>query len=919
MERDINYFFAEGYEKNEILASVLHSVRDNYLTKVANVAKIGNQILFQGATARNRALVAAFEQKLKKPIHVSRYCHLTGALGVALLAREEDRSGRLSQTTFRGFSLWQETIPVRKEVCQLCTNHCKITIAEVNGTPQAYGFLCGRDYETGKAGETDRGLDLLAQRRKVQKIEKTAGLKGMTIGLPDALHMSQDIPFWESFFDALGVKTRTSRNLKDPVKRGKAIAGAEFCSPVVAMHGHVSWLLEKCDLVFLPFYFEDKDREKDRRRQHCYYTQFTPAVFSGLFDKQRIVSPMVKYLYTSFHTKMQLYAALKSAFPVPVSFFDISQAWDRAKAVQKKQASALKSLYEKAGTSVDENGDARVRVLLLGRPYTVLSKSMNSNIPGIFANLGIPTFFQDMLDLDHGDFSQIDPMLKQIHWKHAARILKAALLAAREENLYPVFISSFKCAPDSFATDYFKEIMEGFSKPYLVLELDEHDSSVGYETRIEAAVRAFTNHLHMQKNQTVSSLLPTNSTAFTPRFTQRIDGKTVVFPNWDSLTGHFIVNIMKHEGYEAVLMEENQETLKKSLLTNTGQCLPLNAVAAGFVHTVDRLGISPSDAVLWLNESEIACNIKMYPYHIQKILSREGRGFDQADIYMGELSLFDISFNASKQTYFAYMFGGLLRSLGCKLRPYETDKGETDRILEEAKEIMGTAFLTGGSKEKALQEIMSRFRKIKVIQQAQKPKVAIFGDLYVRDNAAMNQGLIRFIEENGGEVITTPYYQYVQIIARSYFKKWFKEGKYLSLISNSALLAALKAMEKKYYPLFKPFFKETDLKVSGANEDILKDYGLLPEHTGESMDNLLKIHHLVSAHPDLTLLVQANPAFCCPGLVTEAMADQIEKKVGVPIVSITYDVSGGNKNRVVVPFLKYLKKPAYSQSLKVSV
>ncbi|MBU2628197.1 MAG: CoA activase, partial [Proteobacteria bacterium] len=64
MERDINYYFAQGYKKNEILASVLHSVRDNYLTKVANIGKIGRCVLFQGATAKNKALVAAFEQKL---------------------------------------------------------------------------------------------------------------------------------------------------------------------------------------------------------------------------------------------------------------------------------------------------------------------------------------------------------------------------------------------------------------------------------------------------------------------------------------------------------------------------------------------------------------------------------------------------------------------------------------------------------------------------------------------------------------------------------------------------------------------------------------------------------------------------------------------------------------------------------------
>ncbi|MCA1793328.1 MAG: acyl-CoA dehydratase activase, partial [Desulfobacteraceae bacterium] len=144
MERDINYYFAEGYEKNDILASVLHSVRDNYLTKVATVGRIGNCILFQGATARNRALVAAFEQKLQKPIHVSQFCHLTGALGVALLARDQ----QIGQTQFRGFDLWKQKIPVHQEVCQLCTNHCKLTIAHVDGQPRAYGFLCGRDYDT---------------------------------------------------------------------------------------------------------------------------------------------------------------------------------------------------------------------------------------------------------------------------------------------------------------------------------------------------------------------------------------------------------------------------------------------------------------------------------------------------------------------------------------------------------------------------------------------------------------------------------------------------------------------------------------------------------------------------------------------------------------------------------------------------
>ena len=71
------------------LATALHSVTENYLQKVATEALIGKNICFQGATAKNKSLVAAFEQRLKKPIYVSEYCHLTGALGTALILREQ--------------------------------------------------------------------------------------------------------------------------------------------------------------------------------------------------------------------------------------------------------------------------------------------------------------------------------------------------------------------------------------------------------------------------------------------------------------------------------------------------------------------------------------------------------------------------------------------------------------------------------------------------------------------------------------------------------------------------------------------------------------------------------------------------------------------------------------------------------------
>ncbi len=144
MERDLNHYLSEGYSRGEVLAAVLHSVRENYLNKVAVESAIGDTIVFQGATARNRALVAAFEQRIGKPILVSPYCHLTGALGVALTLRDEG----VRSSAFRGLGLHRKRIPLRSETCDLCTNHCKLSVAQVEGDTVAYGFLCGRDYET---------------------------------------------------------------------------------------------------------------------------------------------------------------------------------------------------------------------------------------------------------------------------------------------------------------------------------------------------------------------------------------------------------------------------------------------------------------------------------------------------------------------------------------------------------------------------------------------------------------------------------------------------------------------------------------------------------------------------------------------------------------------------------------------------
>ena len=894
MERDINHYLNEGYSIDEVLTSVLHSVRENYFMKVAVESAIGNIISFQGATAKNRALVAAFEQRLGKPVYVSKYCHLTGALGAALILADE----RIVSSKFRGIDLYKINIPLLSEVCDLCTNHCKITRALLKEETVAYGFLCGRDYEKKQyVNKNKSNFDLIKEREKVYSFDKKKTYRSeCTIGIPAALYLLEDLPFWKYFFYLLSLKTVTSEGYKNPVQEGKNITGAEFCAPISAMHGHAHYLIDKADYIFLPFYLENKEKEKGIRRHYCYYTQFIPALVSAIDyqNRNKFLMPVIRYLYFGFHTRIQLYKMLKSTSANNISIFEVTAAYEKALEFKQRGLERLADIYR-----IERESHSDITIMFIGRPYTILSPGLNNGIPDIFASLGIKTFYQDMLSYQKEDVESIKPFLDQLHWNYASKILEATEIVAKTDGVYPVLITSFKCSPDSFVIDYFKRIMKSHDKPYLVLQLDEYDSSVGYETRIEAAIRAFRND-SMAKRNKKQVLYP--SIILTPK--GELTGKTILMPNWDNITCKFLIANLQREGFDARLLKGSQTTIQESLRYNQGQCIPLNVIAQEYIDCIEKDNLDPTKTVLWIVNSQISCNIKLYPYYIKTLLLAYGKGMEKAGVYTGPISFLDISVIASLNAYFAFMFGGLLRKVGCKIRPYEIIKGTTDSVIEQSVDLLYDAFLGHQTKEGAIEKVIKYFEGIKT-RDEERPKVALFGDIYVRDNEVMNQNLIQFIETNGGEVITTPYNNYAKMISGLYFKKWFAEGKYLELIMSKTLLATVVRLEKMYYKYFERVLHEPDFKFGESPARILAEFNILAEHSGESMDNILKIFYIAKHYPDVSLLVQASPSFCCPSLITEAMSRQIEKVTGIPMVSITYDGTGGNKNNMIIPYLKY--------------
>lgn len=957
MERDLNHYLMAGYSADEILAAVLHSTRENYFSKVAVTGYIGKTIFFQGATAKNKALVAAFEQKLNQPILVSPFCHLTGALGVALDLYDHP----VADTGFRGLGLYKKSIPVRSEICELCTNHCKLKVAEIDDQLEAYGFLCGRDYlDHQYVKNKSVHFQLVSKRHELFKFKAETDKARLTIGIPAGLHLFEEILFWRKFFDLLSIRTVTSEGYSTAVKDGKNLCGAEFCAPLAAMHGHVDYLSNKADYIFLPVNV-DESRETKTDRQYCYYTQFVSSVISvqkKFKSGKQLLTPLLRDSYGGLFIRLELYRMIRSIGLHDIGFINLSLAYEKAKEQVHSVEEKWKALYPKEIKGTDD-----IHIVLLGRPYTVLSPSMNNSIPDIIEKMGVKTFYMDMLPQKEAETNRTGELNRSISWKFASGILRAADSVAKTENCYPVLISSFKCTPDSFVIEYFKEIFDACRKPYLILQLDEHDSAVGYETRIEAAIRAFRNHRERQKSAIEKQLpeekekiavansngKPSNgqtwsesvkmlvseanqvlrahtidSRLFSPFIQQmeeeenhlagaifagskNLKNKTLLLPSWDPYVAPMLVAVLQNSGINAQLAISTDESIKRSLSMNTGQCLPLSIIVRNAIDYMESNRLDPADTALWIMKSNLSCNLGMFPQYMKKLLNNYGRGMEQASVYQGDVIFYDFSLPTAINAYLAYMFGGYIRKIGCSIRPYEKYKGTTDETIQQALILLNDAFRKGTAKEAVLEKIMGDFESIGT-EKKQRPKVALFGDIYVRDNDLMNQNLIRTIEENGGEVITTPYSEYMKIVVDPAIERFFKEGRYFHYAKIKFLKSLILLVEDKYRKYFYRYNGEMKIASSGETEDWLNQFGLNVLHRGESLENILKIHCLIKQHPDLDLFIQTNPSYCCPSLITEAMTSRIEEITGVPVVTIEYDGTAGIKNEDIIPYLKYRKK-----------
>jgi predicted CoA-substrate-specific enzyme activase len=485
MEQDVKSCLLRSACKEDIAAGLAYSVVINYLNRVVRGRKIGNVIYFQGGTAYNDSVAAAFSSLLHKEIIVPPYNGVIGAVGAALLAREKMTMSH-RKTAFRGFNLDSVNYSMRNFMCKGCPNHCDVSEFNVEGEKTYWGDKCSQRYRTKTRSEKKPVIEDLVKLREqvlLERYQAKANFNGgPRIGLARSLYFHDRFPFWNTFFTELGFQVVISGETnKQIVNWGLDALVAEPCFPIAVAHGHLQDLIEKgVDYVFQPNVINAQSEFPQTQSWFCSWGQTLPFVFcsnpSFKAYKKQVLRPTIHFREGIKVVKKELG---RFAVQLGRSKARAGRAIEKAQKIQEEFELKLQQAGQKALETLatqDELG-----IVLLGRPYNIYDKTINLNVPGKLRKFyGVNVIPLDFLPLDFIDIYDVN---ENMFWHYGKKIMQAAKFVKQYANLHIIYITNFKCGPDSYLKHY---IREASNKPFLSLQFDGHSNDAGIMTRCEA-------------------------------------------------------------------------------------------------------------------------------------------------------------------------------------------------------------------------------------------------------------------------------------------------------------------------------------------------------------------------------------------------------------------------------------------------
>jgi predicted CoA-substrate-specific enzyme activase len=898
MESDLLGCQQQGASTEDLVAGLAYSIATNYLNRVVGRRKIGNHICFQGGTAFNKAVWAAFESVTGRPIRVPDHHEMTGAIGAALIAAEH--VGRLRnngqpgyQCRFKGFdNLTQAKYSVETFTCEECSNHCEIKRVQIDGSqPLYYGSRCDR-YNLCTDTRQSSQEDILTWR--TQKLFEHAGVHpgGKTtpgrpvVAIPQALIAWQFLPLFSKFFQTLGVDVSVSgRTDRTTIRRGIESIPSSPCFPVKAAFGHVRKILDRQpDYLFIPFIVDTPPMSGENKHSKlCPYVQsFADQVRSTFLDQMgrtKLISEPL-HLGRGARTIEESFRRLAAQ----VNITDHGKIRQAVHAAQQSQQSFEREIARKGREILDSVKPHEKLFVLVSRPYNGLDEGMNLRLSQKLDAMNIRWIPMEMLDLAAAPISDED-LHRKVYWSYGQKILRAAEIIRRDKRLFAIYLSNFSCGPDSFLQHFFDEIMH--PKPALVLEVDEHSADAGLITRLEAFFESLRHYRPVHEDRLIAGHKggPKPNRA-----------KHLYIPYMGDVSLGLAACFRAYGQPADVMPIADESILNLGRRVTTGkECLPC-AVTAGEMLNV--LQSDSNNAGFLMPASDGPCRFGMYNCLHRKIL-RETAGREFAVIAPSQDSSFAKDFARSRNTSAIRMLTDLwkstvgidlLQKVLLRIRPdasqpdlvtalYDDIVKEWCRLVETRPSVAQMASF--------MEEAADRLGAVPLDRSPSKPRIGIVGEIYVRNHPFSNRHLIGRLESLGAACDlagTAEWVYYTNFCARRNARAQRQYGTALKNILTNYIehhierrLAA--PLEGRFGPLAEPHTEELlDLAAPYINRAFEGEAAL-------TVGKIIEMHH-----QGVGGVINVMPFTCMPSTVVTTQTLRISRDCGgMPILNLSFD------------------------------
>ncbi|KPJ60488.1 MAG: CoA activase [Deltaproteobacteria bacterium DG_8] len=881
MGSDLVHHQQMGVDKANLVSGLSYSIVLNYLNKVVGDRRIGDHIFFQGGTAFNLGVVAAFEKILGKKITIPENHDVTGAIGAAILAREEKISGK---SAFKGFDLSKRDYELTSFECKRCPNRCEIKRLKVKGErPLLYGSRCERFEVDRKKKRVNQFPDLFAEREHLLYQDSQGNnlfSEGTPqIGIPLSMFYHELFPFFYTFLRRLGFKVIVSdKTHKGIIHMGVESVVSETCFPIKVAHGHILNLIEKgVSKIFLPSIIDmERIHPEVNRSQVCPYVQALPYTLKSAFDFERLevelVTPILYFGEGKDKVKKELHKVGKK---LGKKSRVINQALDAAFDAQNQFYSSIKKRGKEILHQLKDN---QIAMVIVSRPYNGCDVGINLNLPQKIADLGILAIPMDYLPLEE---SGLVSDWQEMYWKYGQRILSTTHFLKSHPSLHAIYLTNFGCGPDSFISHFFKEKMGEI--PYLTIEIDEHSSDVGIITRIEAYLDSLKNI----RKKPVRTVTRKSAAQGLPDKKRRI-----YIPNMADHS-YAIVAAFEACGLEAtVLPESDEETLRWGRkLTSGRECYPCILTTGDMIKMTQKAEFDPDRAAFFMASGRGPCRFGQYNRFHRLVLDE--MGFSQVPIFAPDQDeylyreLGEVGKGFSRLAWKGVVSVDLLQKRLREVRPYEKHLGESEELYQHYLEKICQAIRKRQAISPLIKKASVDFNTIEVTSDGRKPIIGIVGEIYIRSNRFSNEDLVRNIEQLGCEVWLPPIAEWILYTNYTSKRRSLRTGNYRNFLATFLTNEVQKAVEHR---LMRNFKKSLRVHSEPKTEEIIRNATayLHPSFEGEA---ILSIGKAVDfTQKGASGLINTMPFTCMPGTIVNAVLKRCrEAHNNVPLLNIAYD------------------------------